>query len=337
MSTPHAYTPPPVYRLLGGTLILNTVIAIVLTAIGSAPFLHNMVFSHCIGLLTYGLIDIPRRRLWPHGAPAVLPMIAIVSGAALVGWLGGSRLGALILGTATLTEKHGPDAAIGFFVLTAAAGFSGTFYFWTRERLAATERGATEARLKLLSAQIEPHFLFNTLANLQALIAIDPPRAQTMLGHLDAYLRASLAATRTEAATLGDEFTLLRGYLEIISMRMGERLSFALDLPEALAARRLPPMLLQPLVENAIAHGLEPKIDGGRVTVRAREEAGMLVLTVEDTGLGLSPQAATAGTGVGVTNVRERLAATWGPRASLTLDDNAGGGARATLRLPALP
>jgi signal transduction histidine kinase len=322
---------------VAGTAVVNTAIAALLTAFGSTPFVHNLVFSQCIGLITYGLIDIPRRRLWPVGAPALLPMIGIVLAAALIGWQGGSRLAAWILGVDYLPAKHGPEAALGFFMLTAAAGFGGTFYFWTRERLAATERGATEARLKLLSAQIEPHFLFNTLANLQALIAIDAPRAQAMLGHLDAYLRASLAATRSEAATLGDEFALLRGYLAIIAMRMGERLQFTLDLPEALAARRLPPMLLQPLVENAITHGLEPKIDGGRVTVRAEEDGGMLVLTVADTGLGLSPQAATAGTGVGTGNVRERLAATWGPRASLTLGDNPGGGTRATLRLPALP
>jgi hypothetical protein len=338
MSTlPASYTPVPPARLLAGTVVVNTAIAVVLAAFGSTSFLHNLVFSQCIGLITYGLIDIPRRRLWPNGAPALLPMIGIVFAAALIGWLVGSRLAAWMLGVNYLPAEHGPDAALGFFMLTAAAGFAGTFYFWTRERIVATERGATEARLKLLSAQIEPHFLFNTLANLQALIAIDPPRAQAMLGHLDAYLRASLAATRTETATLGDEFALLRGYLEIIGMRMGERLSFALDLPEALAARRLPPMLLQPLVENAIAHGLEPKIDGGRVTVSAQEDADMLVLSVQDTGLGLSPQATTSGTGVGVTNVRERLAATWGPRASLTLDDNPGGGARATLRLPVLP
>jgi Histidine kinase/Histidine kinase-, DNA gyrase B-, and HSP90-like ATPase len=338
MSTlPTTYTAVPSARLVAGTVALNTVIAATLTAFGSTPFLHNLVFSQCIGLMTYGMIDIPRRSLWPVGAPALLPMIGIVFAAALIGWQGGSRLAAWMLGVNYLPTNHGPDAALGFFMLTAAAGFGGTFYFWTRERIAATERGATEARLKLLSAQIEPHFLFNTLANLQALIAIDPPRAQAMLGHLDAYLRASLAATRTEAATLGDEFALLRGYLEIIAMRMGARLAFELVLPEALAPRRLPPMLLQPLVENAITHGLEPKIDGGRVTVRAQEDGGMLVLVVEDTGLGLSPQAATAGTGVGVGNVRERLAATWGQRASLALDDNPGGGTRATLRLPALP
>jgi signal transduction histidine kinase len=332
-----AYSPVPPLRLLAGTMVLNTVIAIGLTAFGSASLAHNLVFSQCIGLITYALIDIPRRRLWPTGAPALLPMIGIVLAAALIGWQGGSRLAALMLGVHYPPTNHGPDAALGFFILTAAAGFGGTFYFWTRERIAATERGATEARLKLLSAQIEPHFLFNTLANLQALIAIDPPRAQAMLGHLDAYLRASLAATRNDAATLGDEFALLRGYLEIIAMRMGDRLSFALELPQELAAYRLPPMLLQPLVENAITHGLESKIDGGRVTVSAKADTGMLVLTVADTGLGLVSQAATAGTGLGLTNVRERLAATWGSRASLSLDDNPGGGARATLRLPALP
>ena len=112
---------------------------------------------------------------------------------------------------------------LGFLALTAGAGLGGTFFFWTRERLAHSERGAAEARLKLLQAQIEPHFLFNTLANLQALIGSDPTRAQAMLGHLDGYLRATLASTRNDKCTLADEFALLRGYLEILAIRMGPR------------------------------------------------------------------------------------------------------------------
>jgi LytS/YehU family sensor histidine kinase len=222
---------------------------------------------------------------------------------------------------------------LGFLMLTAGAGLGGTFFFWTRERLASSERGAAEARLKLLQAQIEPHFLFNTLANLQALIASDPQRAQLMLGHLDGYLRATLASTRNEQCTLADEFALLRGYLEILAIRMGARLAYSLELPPALAAAKLPPMLLQPLVENAIKHGLEPKLDGGKLRVAASAEGSQLVLVVEDSGPGFGA-AATSGTGVGLLHVKQRLAAVYGGAAKAEIGESADGGVRIALRLP---
>ncbi len=319
-----------------GTFALNTAIALAITAFGSHGFLSNFVFSQCIGLITLALIDPPRRRLWPTGAPPVLPLIALVLVAAMIGWYGGSMLGGLILGIPGQPAAMTANAAIGFLVLTVAAGFAVTFYFWTRERLAASERLAAEAHLKLLTAQIEPHFLFNTLANLQALIAIDPPRAQTMLGHLDTYLRATLAATRRTHSTLAEEFTLLRGYLEIIAIRMGARLGFELDLPLALGAAAIAPMLLQPLVENAIQHGLEPKVEGGQVRVAARNDGKLLVLTVEDTGMGID-SARTPRSGLGLVNVRQRLAALYGAAASLDIADNPAGGTRVTMRIPRQP
>ena len=319
--------------MLLGTLTLNTAIALAITAFGSHGFLSNFVFSQCIGLITLALIDPPRRRLWPTGAPPVMPLIALVLVAALIGWYGGSMLGGLILGIPGQPAAMTANAAIGFLVLTVAAGFAVTFYIWTRERLAASERLAAEAQLKLLTAQIEPHFLFNTLANLQALIAIDPPRALTMLGHLDTYLRATLAATRRPQGTLAEEFALLRGYLEIIAVRMGARLAFELDLPPPLGAVAIAPMLLQPLVENAIRHGLEPRVEGGRVRVAARVDGAALVLTIEDTGMGLAA-AANPGAGLGIANVRQRLAALYGAAAALDITDNPAGGTRVTMRVP---
>ncbi|MBL8382130.1 MAG: histidine kinase [Burkholderiales bacterium] len=331
---------PPIPRLsvahmVAATIALNCAIAAALTAFGTAPLVHNLVFSQCIGLATYALIDLPRRRLWPAGAPRVLPMAGLVLAGSLGGWFVGSVAGGALLGLPGQPLALSTTAAAGFIVLTAAAGFAGTFYFWTRERIAAGEQRAAEAQLRLLTAQIEPHFLFNTLANLQALIAVDPARAQAMLAHLDAWLRSTLAASRSHSTTLDDEFRLLRDYLEILAIRMGARLTYRLDLPIALARLPVPPMLLQPLVENAVRHGLEPRIEGGAVTVSAREEGRQLVLTVADTGLGLAPgTATTAGTGVGVGHVRERLAALYGPAASAELADHPDGGAVATLRLP---
>ncbi len=322
-------------RYLIGTIVLSTIIAAALTAFSThhRSFWENLLYSQCIGTLTYAAIDLPRRLLWPSGVPPLLPMLALALLAAPVSWFGGSFIAGSLLGNPWGPASMGLNAVLGFLALTAGAGIGGAFYFLTRERIAASERAEIEARLKLLQAQIEPHFLFNTLANLQALIAVDPKRALVMLGHLDGYLRATLATTRNDTGTLGEEFALLRAYLEILAIRMGERLSFELDLPEALAGATVPPMLLQPLVENAIRHGLEPKVDGGRVRVAARESSGRLLLTVEDTGLGLGASP-TSGTGVGLAHVRARLAAAYGGAATLDAHDAPGGGTRITLRLP---
>ena len=330
-----AYPKVSIGRMVAVTLVMSSVIALALTFFGHASILHNMVFSYCIGLSTYALIDLPRRRLWPQGPPPLLPMLVLVLGAAFAGWFVGSALGGALLGMEGQPWTLPANAVIGFIVLTTAAGLVGTYLFWTREQIAASEHMATQARLKLLTAQIEPHFLFNTLANLDALITVDPVRAKVMLAHLDRYLRATLAATHSERATLGEEFALLATYLEIIAIRMGPRLSFKLDLPTALADRNLPPMLLQPLVENAVRHGLEPKIEGGSVRVSAREEGGQLVLRVEDNGIGAASTAqGGAGGGMGLRNVRERLAAAFGHAASAEMAAGAAGGTCVTLRLP---
>ncbi len=326
---------PRIARYVAGTAILSTVIAAAITVYGphGHSFGENLVYSQCIGLLTYATIDWPRRTLWPQGGTSYAALLLLALLAAPVGWFGGSFIASLLLGHDWNPTRMGPDAMIGFLALTAGAGIGGCFFFLTRERLAESERAAVEARLKLLQAQVEPHFLFNTLANLQALIAVDPKRAQVMLGHLDGYLRATLATTRNDRGTLADEFALLRGYLEILAIRMGPRLAHELDLPQDLARASVPPMLLQPLVENAIKHGLEPKVDGGTIRVSARAEGRTLVLAVEDTGLGFGSIAA-AGSGIGLSNVRERLAALYGAAGTLETGENPGGGARVTLRLP---
>lgn len=336
MATAHY---PGIARYLLGTVVLSTGIAVAITAFGSRhhDFGENLVYSLCIGLLTYATIDLTRRMLWPQGMPSIAPMFVLVLIAAPIAWFGGTFIASLLMGMPWGPTSLGLTAVLGFLVLTAGAGFAASYYFWTRERLMATERSAAEARLKLLQAQIEPHFLFNTLANLQALIGVDPARAQEMLRHLDGYLRATLASTRNDRDTLAVEFALLKSYLEILAIRMGPRLAYELDLPQELAAARLPPMLMQPLVENAIRHGLEPKIDGGKVTVSARGEGKSLVLVVQDTGQGLG-RSASGGTGVGLAHVKERLAAVYGETASMTVGENAGNGpsdgACITLRLP---
>jgi hypothetical protein len=202
---------------------------------------------------------------------------------------------------------------------------------WKQEMLQAR---VTEAQLMLLQGQIEPHFLFNTLANVQSLIDFDPERAKLMLERFTDYLRASLGQLRGESTTLAQEFAMLEAYLALMQLRMGERLRVQLTLPPELAGIELPPLLVQPLVENAIHHGLEPKIAGGEIRVNACREDGALIVDVEDDGQGLDAPRRRAGNGMALGNIRARLSARWGPTATLELQPREGGGTRSRIRIP---
>jgi len=309
-------------------LAFNTAIAALLTLLHyGGGFGANFLFSQCIGLIILGVIYLGARALWPDRRAPVAPLLALVALGIAAGWLGGGALAAALLGI-PWTAGHNGWAS---FAVTLAAGIAGTWFFWSRHRAAELERGRIEAQLKLLQAQIEPHFLFNTLANLDALIAADPPRAREMLRHLNDYLRATLAAARRARSPLGEEFALLRNYLEVLAIRMGPRLKYELVLPPELAALEIPPMLLQPLVENAVKHGLEPRVEGGTVTVGAKSDGRTLVLEVADTGDGAP---AAGGAGVGLANVRERLAAAYSGAARVDAGATPAGGYSVTLSLP---
>ena len=278
---------------------------------------------------------------WP-GWPI---MIAIIVTGSAAGYTGGMVLGGWVYGypveypllTGDVRDRF---ATLLFSVLPAIAI---TYFLYTRRVLAdraaaaeAAQRQAAESRLRLLESQLEPHMLFNTLANLRALISIDPPRAQQMLDQLIGYLRATLSGSRLQWHPLSAEFARLDDYLALMRVRMGDRLEVRFDLPDALAGATVPPLLLQPLVENSIGHGLEPAIGGGRVEVRARSDGAELVLEVRDTGVGYDA-AACRETSFGLAQVRERLATLYGAAASLSIGRAAdgAGGTLATIRLPA--
>ena len=195
------------------------------------------------------------------------------------------------------------------------------------------ERQAADARLALLQAQIEPHFLFNTLANVQALVESGSPRAGPLLGSLIAYLRAAMPRLQAGPATLGQELGLVRAYLELMRMRMPDRLQWRIEADAALEARPFPPLALMTLVENAVRHGIDPAESGGGVEVGvAITDTGGLRVWVADTGVGMAP---TARPGTGLTNLRERLAAQHGAGAQLVLSEVAPHGLRAEIVLPA--
>lgn len=256
-----------------------------------------------------------------------------------LGWLDEASVGAsherLMEGLAVLLGSLGVSLAV-------------SYVFYTREQVALSLRQAEEARrvaaesqLRLLQAQLEPHMLFNTLANLRVLIQLDAQQAQAMLDRLISFLRATLSASRMSAHSLSDEFERVADYLALMQVRMGPRLRTQLILPEALRDCMVPPLLLQPLVENAIQHGLEPKLEGGELRVEARWQDEALRILVIDSGLGLRQDATSAmqpavskGRGFGLRQVRDRLAVTWGESASLNLHDARAGGTVATLILP---
>ena len=194
------------------------------------------------------------------------------------------------------------------------------------------ERTVLEARMEALQAQIEPHFLFNTLASIDQLIQTDPPRASRMQQSLIRYLRSAMPQMRDgRRPTLGQQVDLCRAFLDIMAVRMEGRLQPIVNVPEGLKSAVFPSMMLQTLVENAIKHGLEPKADGGRLEIGAEIVDGQLAVHVLDNGMGFSPQAQA---GVGLANVRERLKALYNDRAELIISVPPAGGTCATIKLP---
>jgi LytS/YehU family sensor histidine kinase len=235
-------------------------------------------------------------------------------------------------------------------LMSGVIGMIITYYFYSsgksehlEQKVNEATRLATEARLKLLEAQLEPHMLFNTLANLRMLIGLDAPRAQDMLDHIIAYLRATLSASRASTHPLQREFDRLHDYLELMTVRMGPRLRYTLDLPAELAQHNVPTLLLQPLVENSIQHGLEPKVEGGSLTISARREGDTVVLEVSDTGMGFDPtdpsftHPVSPDKGFGVQQIRERLAAVYGAQGTIEFVAARAGGAKARVRFPYQP
>lgn len=342
-------------------LLVSLAIATLVTAGGRGPFIGNLVLPMCIGAVCWLIIDggrhlvavqRDRRRMargLPPGRPFGFPGWRWILVLCAVGLVLGPILGNLL--AAQISGDHIPGpwpfARSGngiTWLLTLLASAIAVLTQSLLERLAharadaeAARRAAAENQLKLLESQLEPHMLFNTLANLRVLIGIDPPRAQAMLDRLIAFLRSTLDASRSTLHPLATEFERIGDYLALMGVRMGPRLQTQLSLPDALRGVGVPPLLLQPLVENSIKHGLEPQIAGGRIEVDARRDGNLLVLSVLDSGAGLGGAAHEGQTGFGLQQVRERLHTLYGSRASLALQDAAGGGTLARIRLPLQP
>ena len=341
MSRPFFISPR---ELIGWIVLLDTFIALMLWWGLAESFWIAMVYSHAIGSSILLLQEIVRRQLWPDAScfppvrsfwwmMAVLVPIGTLLGGSLAAWLTGQLpvLGGLDFSSSALS--------MGGIALAASAVSS--VWFWQRARLAdakwtlaASQRAQTLAELRLLQAQIEPHFLFNTLSHLDALLGTgESDKAQALLDHLTRYLRSTLYATQREHASLADEIALLEPYLEILKVRFGARLQWTIAVSPEGAACALPPILLQPLVENAVRHGLEPCVAGGRLVITAQCEGGCLRLSVQDDGVGLTlPLKAT---GTGLANIRARLHTLFGAEGTLLLSPRHPCGTHAVLTLPA--
>jgi signal transduction histidine kinase len=329
------------------TFLFSMVVAAIFTVVGLAMFggddstshtlsgvlqwyFSYLVVSLAIGFCIHGLFDAARS------------MVGVARIRQFTGWqravyfsaipIGGTLIG-MVVGLALLGNDV-RDGAPRDLVFGLLVWFAFSLYFSTRHKRIVAEHRAAQAQLRLLQGQMEPHFLFNTLANVVSLIDIDAPRAKLMLESFTDYLRASLGSLRHEEQGLGDELGLIEAYLRVVKVRMDDRLDYSFEVPAALRPLRLPALSLQPLVENAVVHGLEPKIDGGRVRIAATlDAAGSLVVTVTDDGLGLEAASAAGsrGSGTALANIRERLRQTDG---SLTIEPATPQGVRATLTVP---
>ena len=344
------------WQYLLATAFYNTIIGLVLTVFFSLGdtrltwwevLLETWVTSQCIGFsIHFGFSCFYRftTRAWRDRLPkpalkalhVIIPITCVYVGYTLAFAIKGRNFLSLLMAY--------PRVGIMIFLIGLVVSF--VWYLVmdgqtrslraeadearAREAASAAQKQASEAELRALQAQIEPHFLFNTLANVQALIDYEPAKARQMLESFIEYLRATLDASRRTHGTLGDEVAMLQRYLQLMQVRMGKRLQTVWDIEPDLLSLPLAPLLLQPLVENAIKYGLEPKIEGGTITLRASRKAGRVQIVVQDDGVGMHA-ASTArkppsgGSGTGLKNVLARLQSSSGASATLSVADTPGG------------
>ncbi|MES3023436.1 MAG: histidine kinase [Pseudomonadota bacterium] len=316
----------------------------------SAYLLPMLVISNVVGYLIHFTLVGLNAALggWPErarGTRRLVYQVGVVSLCVVAGIALGS---AILKGVSPIAYLRGGThfgPLIGFALFAAAFMF---FVFLAGERrisgeilaarqseqIAAAAQLLAEARLRALQAQIEPHFLYNTLANVVSLIDSQPKQARHMLERFIDYLRASLAASRADHSTVGAELTLAGAYLDVLAVRMGARLRYRIEAGDACRELAIAPMLLQPLIENAVTHGLEPKVEGGEIVVRAHRLDGQLCIEVSDTGVGLGNAPPKPGGGVGLGNLRARLRSLYAGAAQVQLLENEPGGVTVRVLLP---
>lgn len=307
---------------------INTVIAIFLTLVSQSSFWINLIYAQCIGISIASLCVVMVLHKG-EAAPSPLKFVMPIIGGVAIGITLAS-----LLTSGWTSANHGDVKILLYsFIYSVLIGVVVVYFFYSRgkqqylnnqlvqEKLkqSETERNLAQTHLKMLQAQIEPHFLFNTLSNILSLIDRRPEDAKLMLSSLTDYLRGSLHRTRDHATTVGEELDLVSAYLAIQKIRMGERLNYQLHCDTSLREHTLPPLIIQPLVENALRHGLESEIDGGEVIVEISASEHQLTLKVIDSGKGLEENSRA---GVGQSNVQSRLQSLYGDQAIFKFIDN---------------
>jgi len=337
---------PSPQRDLLYTLVWNCLIGLVLTATDQLfstrppPLGRNlaamMIGANVVGFLIHGALYALRRYAPEKLAGSRVQARSAQMAVSCLGAVVGIALTKMLLSQANPLQvlKIGPMASVAIYAVITAVIIRVMLFIGERrieretlaarqqEQIAAAGRMLAEARLRALQAQIEPHFLYNTLANVVSLIDSQPAQARRMLERFIDYLRASLAASRADAATLGGELDLVRAYLDVLGVRMGARLRYRIEADSDTRQLPIAPMLLQPLVENAIMHGIEPKLEGGEILVRAQVIDDALCVEVSDSGMGLGHAPPRPGGGVGLSNLRERVRQLHGAGAQLQLIEN---------------
>lgn len=319
-------------------------IAILLHIFGFGPSLtYSLRFCNCGGFFSFFFLIPFTRVLKPE---TVMPMLLRVIIALVAGAVSGSLAFAMLTGigpAAIFGKDVGILVRMTLFNLLFGAFL--VFFFTSRERVSEAKRLileekilnlnisnlAIETELKVLQAQIEPHFLFNTLSNIMSLIDTDPDKAKAMMEHFCLFLRGSLHLARDKAVRIAQEMEIIRNYLDIHKVRMGDRLRYKIDIPDFLLECRIPPLLIQPLVENSIKHGLEPKIEGGEVWIKGEIEGDIVKITVTDSGIGIVENA--TGTGIGLENIRKRIQMLCNESGRLILEENKPSGVKAIVEV----
>ncbi|MBI5327618.1 MAG: histidine kinase [Deltaproteobacteria bacterium] len=327
------------------TLLFNTIIAIFLTAIKFGDgFIVNLIFSQCIGISIFSIIH---AALYIFRASGLIIRVVITIVGMIAGAIAGIAIGAAVNGIHPLFFiGEGFELFIQVMLIGVLFGAIISYFFVSRERILtgnaiileeranrlAIEKKAVEAELKNLQSQIEPHFLINTLSTGISLIDMEPHKARMTIEEMVSLLRSSLSISRDKTITIGEEMKLVKSYLNIMKVRMENRLSFKTEICDGLSDYQIPPLLIQPLVENAIKHGLEPKIEGGEVKIRIAKNNGRVKITVSDTGIGFDYKNPSCG--VGLDTIRKRLQLLYEEKANLILEENQPCGINAVIEIP---
>lgn len=328
-------TPLKIAMIIG----LNFLIALFIVSIyPGATYLVSLIYSQCIGI-SIATCTITAANFIK--TPRLAFQLAFIAAALLAGAIIGVILGTLAIRffypeLPRVNKYENFQTSLLFALLF---GLIVSYVFFSLQRISLervrrleVEKSAAMTEIKLLQSQMEPHFLFNTLSTILSFIDEEPRKAKQMLESFTSLLRSSLVTARNETITLAQEMAVVKSYLDIFSIRMGERLRYEIDIPEELRTARIPPLLIQPLVENAVKHGLEPSVSGGELSIRARRDDGRVLITVVDSGMGVSET--SAGNGIGLENIRKRLELTYGKQARLVFAENEPSGIRVTVEMP---